>query len=332
MKKLVCILMAALMVASVGCGGGKEEIKPNTPNVGETAGKVEIPEETEPETTAPALELTIAPDGMDIVDVSRDHVAAVCKDGTVVAAGMVNEYNECDVATWTDVVKVRTVYGATFGLKKDGTMLVNGDALDASDDRHGVLEWTNLVDFDVKDHNIVGLKSDGTVVGFKNGKTPSVYQEWKDVVRVAASKMVTLAVTADGNVLYYGDKGGSYDEEMITAWTDIVDIDICADGVVGLKKDGTVLTAYKKEIDTSSWQNVIAVAAHEYHVMALSSDGTIYSDNVDLVEGWNNMVGGASEDLMHIGVRTDGTVIVKSLMGNSVTAACHSWTNIGIPE
>lgn len=295
MKKLVCILLAALMVASVGCGGGKEEIKSNTLNVGETAGKVEIPEETEPETTAPALELTIAPDGMDIVDVSRDHVAAVCKDGTVVAAGKVNEYNECDVATWTDVVKVRTVYGATFGLKKDGTMLVNGKALDASDDRHGVLEWTNLVDFDVKDHNIVGLKS-------------------------------------DGNVLYYGDKGGSYDEEMITAWTDIVDIDICADGVVGLKKDGTVLTAYKKEIDTSSWQNVIAVAAHEYHVMALSSDGTIYSDNVDLVEGWNNMVGGASEDLMHIGVRTDGTVIAKSLMGNSVTAACHSWTNIGIPE
>lgn len=323
------------MVTAIGCGK-KEEIKPNTPNVGETVGKVEVPaetpEETEPETTAPALELTIAPDGMDIVDVSFDHVAAVCKDGTVVAVGKMNEYNECDVTGWTDIVKVRTVYGATFGLKKDGTLVANGKALDEEDVRHGALEWTDLVDFDVKDGSIVGLKSDGTVVGFMNGSAPSTYETWTDVVKVAASGFTTLALKSDGTVLYHGSKGGSYDEEMITAWTDIVDIDICADGVIGLKSDGTVLTAYKKPIDTTGWNNVVAVAAHEYNVMALSADGTIYSDNTDLVADWINMLGAASDGLMHVGVRADGTVVVSALFNSHIKNTCATWNNIGFAE
>lgn len=334
MKKSIAILLLGIMVALCGCGG-QEENKPEIPNVGENVGKVEvpaetteeIPEETVQETEAPFV-LTITPEGMDIISVGKAHVAGVRKDGTVVACGR-NEDGECQVDEWTDVVKVRVVYGATFALRKDGTMLANGRALMEENRMSEVLEWTDIVDFDAKDGNIVGLKSDGTVVGIMNGGKPK-YEGWTNVVKVAASGFTTLGIRDDGSVLYHGEKGGTYNEEMITAWTDMVDIDIHAKGVIGLQADGTVLTAYKNPIDTSSWTDVAAVCAGEHSVMAFSSSGVLYSSAVE-PPAWENIIAIGSEDLFGVGVRSDGTVAILG-MGKKGMEACENWTNIGIPE
>jgi alpha-tubulin suppressor-like RCC1 family protein len=47
-------------------------------------------------------------------------------DGTVVATGD-NDYEQCDVTEWRDIVAVSTDYGQTVGLKSDGTVVAVGN-------------------------------------------------------------------------------------------------------------------------------------------------------------------------------------------------------------
>lgn len=329
MKKLVCILLVALMVASVGCGGGKEEIKPNTPNVGETAGKVEVPGETPEEPEGP-LSLTISPKPMDIIAVGETHVVCVRKDGTVVSTDW-DKRGECLVSDWTDVVKVRAAYGCTVGLRKDGTMLANGIVLEADHPMQAVLSWTDIVDFDLQSQNIAALKSDGTVIGIRKG-TEQDYSEWTRVVKVATSSTVTVGLRDDGTILYSGGSGKGYDEAMLTSWTDIVDVDIHEKGVIALKKDGTVV-AYDKDgqVDTSSWQNVVEVCAAEYHMFAIAEDGTVYS-NTDVAKDWTDVVAIDSKGLLTAALRADGTLIATEINFNYFNEEFAEWTNIGVPE
>lgn len=111
MKRMVCVLLAALMVTSVGCGGGKEEIKPNVPDVGGTVGDVEVPVETPEETVketeevSGVLELVAGQDLQGMVACGDDHIVGLRKDGTVVVAGNCR-YGEDNVGDWTDIVKV----------------------------------------------------------------------------------------------------------------------------------------------------------------------------------------------------------------------------------
>ena len=81
-------------------------------------------------------------------------------DGTVVACGD-NEYGQCNVSLWKDIVAVSAGGGHTVGLKSDGTVVACGD------NYHGqcnVSGWTDVVEIAAHSWYTVGLKSDGTVV------------------------------------------------------------------------------------------------------------------------------------------------------------------------
>ena len=55
-----------------------------------------------------------------------EHTVALKTDGTVVAVGD-NEYGQCDVSEWTDIVAISGTDTNTVGLKADGTVVVAGD-------------------------------------------------------------------------------------------------------------------------------------------------------------------------------------------------------------
>jgi len=66
---------------------------------------------------------------------------------------------------------------------------------------------------------------------------------------------------------------------------------------VGLKSDGSTVVAgrsYEVWRDTSSWTDIVAVSAGDYHTVGLKSDGTVVAagDNeygqCD-VSGWSNI-------------------------------------------
>jgi len=63
----------------------------------------------------------------DIEDVALTdtHIVGLKTDGTVVAVGN-NASGECDVEEWKDVISVEAANGCTFGLTKDGELLIAG--------------------------------------------------------------------------------------------------------------------------------------------------------------------------------------------------------------
>ena len=58
------------------------------------------------------------------ISAGSDSTVGLKADGTVVAVGD-NEYGQCDVSDWTDIVAI-SVDDHTVGLKKDGTVVAVG--------------------------------------------------------------------------------------------------------------------------------------------------------------------------------------------------------------
>ena len=331
-KQVLAVLLIGSMVLLYGCGG-QESVTPdtmNTPNVKETMGEAGVPVETELGTEPQeegALSLTHIPKPADAISVGENCFLGLRKDGTVVAAGR-GDYGECDVDSWTDVIKVRSVWRSSIGLKKDGTMVVTGNAMDESDSFHQILEWTDIVDFDAMDANLAALKSDGTVVGV-GYRSDTAYVDWTRIVKVATNSSATIGLREDGTVLYHGSGSKGYNKSLITSWTDIADIDIHDEGVIALKTDGTVLIAYNKEIDVSGWKNVVAIFAGE-EAMAIAADGTIYT-SAGYAADWTDIIAYDSNDIYALALRADGTIVTTS-DSNFFTGQSGSWTNIGTPE
>jgi len=75
------------------------------------------------------------------ISAGKRHTVAVKCDGTVVAAGD-NEYGQCDVSDWEDIVQVSAGIDYTLGLKKDGTVLAVGNN---SYGRCEVSDWKDVI-------------------------------------------------------------------------------------------------------------------------------------------------------------------------------------------
>ena len=54
-----------------------------------------------------------------------NHTVGVKSDGNVVAVGW-NDYDQCDINHWTDIMQVAAGGNHTVGLKKDGSAVVSG--------------------------------------------------------------------------------------------------------------------------------------------------------------------------------------------------------------
>ena len=74
------------------------------------------------------------------VSAGGSHTIGLKSDGTVVAVGY-NEYGQCDLSNWTDIVAVSAGGIYTVGLKSDGTVVAVGSN---SDDQCDVSDWTDI--------------------------------------------------------------------------------------------------------------------------------------------------------------------------------------------
>jgi alpha-tubulin suppressor-like RCC1 family protein len=62
---------------------------------------------------------------LPMVDGGHLHTAGLKSDGIVVAAGL-NNYGQCNVGNWTDIVQVSAGFGYIVGLKSGGTVVAAG--------------------------------------------------------------------------------------------------------------------------------------------------------------------------------------------------------------
>ena len=152
----------------------------------------------------------------DTLVAGSDHTVALKSDGTVVAVGD-NEYGQCDVSDWTDIVAISAGWEHTAGLKSDGTVVAVGDNEYGQCD---VSVWTDIVAISAGEAHTIGLKSDGTVVAVGNHNAGQCdVGGWTDIVAVSAGGHYTVGLKSDGTVVAVGfNKYGQCD---VSDWTDI---------------------------------------------------------------------------------------------------------------
>lgn len=184
-------------------------------------------------------------------------------------------------------------------VKTDGTLLIKlKDHLDRFEKEMyakvcaELRKWEDIVSLSASFQNIIGLKSDGTVVAV------SVYDSDNDVIG-------------------------------ISKWTDIIAIDASYRRVLGLKKDGTVIAVGKDyrpdplthitKCDLSNWQNIAAISHIGDTDIGIRTDGTFvpgivaYRDRekIKRISEWKNLVSLSGDDYssLSMGLCSDGTIL-----------------------
>lgn len=85
---------------------------------------------------------------------------------------------------------------------------------------------------------------------------------------------VYAAVREDGSVLAWPELL----QNRISGWSEMKEIEICGTYVVGLKKDGTVVSTELRdypEPDVFGWNDIVAIAPGNDYCVGLKSDGTL---------------------------------------------------------
>jgi len=244
-------------------------------------------------------------------------------DGTVVAVGY-NEYAQCVVAHWTDIIQVLGGRYHTVGLEGDGTLLTTGW------NDYGQLnvgDWTDIIEVTGSFLHTVGLKADGGVVAVgHNGYRQCDVGDWTDIVQVAAGGYHTVGLRADGTVIAVGsDDWGQCD---IGDWTDIVQVMAGYHHTVGIRADGTVVAVGGNlvgQCDVGDWTDIIQVAAGYHHTLGLKADGTVVAVGSDTsgqcsVGDWVDIIQVGAGYHHTVGLKADGTAIA---VGNNQYGQCH---------
>ena len=277
------------------------------------------------------------------------HAVGLKSDGTVVATGY-NDYGQCDVEGWADIVAISAGNTDTVGLKSDGTVVAVGD------NRHGqcdVEDWTDIVAIAAGDSHTVGLKSNGTVVatGLNNHGQCNV-EDWTDIVAIAAGGTHTIGLKLDGtvvatNYLDQTDSIGNFryyrGQCEVYGWTDIVAVAAGDSYTVGLKSNGTAVATvyldsswyYNGQCEVDGWTDIVAVAAGDRHTAGLKSNGTVVATGSNNsgqcnVEGWTDIVSVAVNSSYTLGLKSDGTVVAA---GDNEYGQCDvsDWSDIKMP-
>ena len=209
----------------------------------------------------------------NIISAGYRHTVGLKSDGTVVAVGD-NEYGQCNVESWKDIVAISAGKLHTVGLKSDGTVVAVGDNEDGQCD---VESWKDIVAISAGYEHTVGLKSDGTVVAVGwNSDAQCNVKSWKDIVAISAEDWLTVGLKSDGTVVAVGWNGDG--QRDVESWKDIVAISAGLRHTIGLKSDGTVVAVGwngYSQCDVESWKDIVAISAGRLHTVGLKSDGTV---------------------------------------------------------
>ena len=235
------------------------------------------------------------------------HTVAVMATGKVRATGP-NEYGECNVDKWQDIISVSAGPHFTIGLKNNGEVVATGR------NEYGqcnVYNWQDIIQIQAGARHTVGLKSDGTVVATgQNNKGECNVSSWRNIIHISAGYQCTFGIKKDYKVLVQGsikniDISNTKDivnpyphrvlalkrtgrlsaigqlKNTVAKWKEVEQISAGPDYFAGLFKDGTVrVLAYYWiptgiELSTDEWTGIKAIAAGRFHLLGVRNDGTI---------------------------------------------------------
>ena len=254
-------------------------------------------------------------------------------DGTVVATGN-NDYGQCNVSGWKDVIAIDAYTYHTVGLKANGTVVATGRNYSGQCNVYG---WQNIVAIAVGLEHTVGLKADGTVVAVgSNSYGQCNVREWTDIVAIAADFGHTIGLKADGTVVATGMN--DYGQCEVSHWKDIIGLTAGEWFTVGIKSNGTpaVVGVDMGRSKVINWTNLVSADGGLWHTVALKADGTAVAawDSIPAsqcdVSGWQNIVAISAGAKHTVGLKADGTVIT---VGSNDYGQCNvsDWSDIKLP-
>ncbi|MBD5526750.1 MAG: hypothetical protein HDR04_20595 [Lachnospiraceae bacterium] len=226
---------------------------------------------------------------------------------------------QCGTQDWRDIINLSVKDEFIVGVKSDGRVVTNKEIYNGQCD---VRNWRDIVAVSIGNDYIIGLKKDGTVVvAGDNHYRQCAIQNWRDIVAVSTGRYHTIGLKKDGTVIVAGLQDGTDENDdndllcsvhvnrdvvkKVQNWNDIIAISF--DGrsiIVGLKKDGTVVSA-----DISP------------HL------GTMQEDQCN-VRNWRDIVAVSTGNGCTVGLKRDGTICVTP--NGNTTQYCSNWSNIGL--
>jgi hypothetical protein len=247
-----------------------------------------------------------------IIDAGTYHNVGVKSDGTCVAVGN-NNYGQCNVSSWTDIIQVACGDYHTVGVKSDGTCVVVGRNNYGQCD---VSSWTNIVKIACGLYFTIGIKEDGTCVAVgRNNYGQCNVSSWTDIKQVTGGYNHSIGLKTNGTCVATGSNtDGQCD---VSSWTNIKQVACCWYHTVGVKEDGTCVAVGwngSNQCDVGSWTNIVQVAGGYDFTIGLKEDGTViavgsnYHETYD-VGSWTNIKQIACGDSHTIGLKEDGTCV-----------------------
>lgn len=187
-------------------------------------------------------------------------------------------------------------------LKTDGTLLtLKNSRLDRFEEKWNqqlceeLATWRDIVAVSASHHNVVGLKSDGTVIAATSlSESPEIaVSEWRDIVAIDAGSKRTLGIKSDGTIVaagkeYHPDPLTMIIRRDLSGWKNMAVVGHLYLTDYGIRKDGSIVLGdwIAKDSDEVTsvrrWKNIVALAACSggtgsmaHYFVGLRPDGTL---------------------------------------------------------
>lgn len=248
-----------------------------------------------------------------VIGVGIEHIVGVREDGRVMSAGA-NDYDQCSVQSWRNIVGITCGWRKTIALRSDGTCIEIGN----NPSPNGVLyRWRNIIAVESGPFHTLGLRADGRVLSYGRDQYGQCHlDDWRDIKAIAAGTNHSVGLRRNGTVVARGSN--QYGQCDLSAWRNIIQIAAAGDHTVGLTRDGHVLTAGDTNEFILSpgidWNDIMSVATGSFHVIGLKRDKTVVSagfhaDSACAVSDWQDVIAIFAGYNTSAAVRGDGRVL-----------------------
>ena len=292
--------------------------------------------------TVPQNEISLRKQQLDI---GRNHVVAVSVDGTVFAGGD-NDFFQCDVGHFRNIVQVAAGESHTLGLTTNGRVLTAGsNVFDECD----VYDHKDIASVYAFGRDSVLVTKDGQAIA--TGQSMYNVSEFSDIVHICKFPNGLLGVRSDGSLVltvYVTDEESASEIAWLYDAQDVVNVvSSYDDGSVILKKDGKIQKSNQPDNYFAQWGDIKNIANVSNGFAILRADGTVrvlpfdrtkqrliteadkWSDIVQIFGGYRRLVGLKKDGSLRVAYTHAGWLMLNSTMSIDY---CQSWHPVGIYE
>lgn len=220
------------------------------------------------------------------ITAAQDNCIGIYEDGTPFKDNYIN----IDPDRWFDLEAISMNDNQVVAIRKNGDVLFSGKF----DYGGECVKWKNATAVSAGRWHTVGLLENGTVLAAgNNGYGQCDVGHWQDIVGISAGDYFTAGLRADGTVVltqlvFPQDKPGNAIEknldtmqqslESVSAWRNIIAISADSTYLIGLRADGTVVSAgyaSMHQCDVKDWTNIVSISAGPYMSVGVRKNGTI---------------------------------------------------------